>query len=514
MKANDFSLSHAELNLHTPLLDILNCDIPVIGAGMGGVARAELAVAVSAMGGLGTLGMVREEPEFIVSQVEKYRSQCKKEFSVNIIPAATDKSLLAKQVDCLIELEVPVVTLFWDVDFDLVERLKSESITVIHQVGSEDDALKARAAGVDILIAQGYEAGGHIRGKTALQNLLPVLCRNSAIPIVAAGGIASGAQLLAAFSLGAQGVCLGTALLATDESNAHQLHKTQVVQARAEDAVYSESFIINWSEKAPVRVIKNPVTDGIVVEHEGVRKARCREIGQQDGKPIYLFSTDSPLRGATGALDLMSMYAGQSCEQIDSIESVARRIDSILDEARIIYQQLGFTGRVAANSVEDLSSSPCFANEISGSYGGFADYEEIRETLNTLLAAERAGARVCALSMALAPDDVWLEFLRSVHRDEADSCQLILQCMHLLGVEPHDEVGDFEQKCLAIPEFYERMKLLNKGQEWVVKKLEDLLPRLESDSLRRRLTLMRQEHIWNVARLNTQLSTSAPSTRQ
>ncbi len=514
MNAIDSSLLWAELNLHTPLLDIIGCEIPVIGAGMGGVARAELAAAVSNKGGLGTLGMVREEPEFIFDQVEQLRSLCSKPFSVNLIPSATDRKLLAKQVDCLVELDVPIVTLFWDVDFELIERFKNESFIVIHQVGSEEDGIKARAAGADVLIAQGFEAGGHVRGKTVLQNLLPVLSRNSAIPVVAAGGIATGAQLLAAFSLGAQGICLGTALLATEESNAHQIHKTQVVQAGAEDTVYSEKFSINWPEKAPVRVLTNAVTDGIVVEHEGVKKARCREIGQQDGKPIYLFSTDSPLRGATGALDLMPMYAGQSCAQIDSINSVAGRIGSILDEAKIIYQQLGFSGRADATDSKELASNPCFAHEVSGSYGGFADYEEIKDSLNTLLAAERAGAKVCALSMAMAPDESWLEFLKSIHRDEVDSCRLILQCMHLLGMEPHSEVGDFVDKCLSIPEFYPRMELLNKGQKWVLKQLESLLPRLESDSLRQRLVTMQQEHVWNVARLKTQLASSIASTRQ
>lgn len=495
-----------ELNLHTPLLDVIGCEIPILNAGMGGVARFELAAAVSIKGGLGTLGMVREDPSFISSQVGGLRDKTSKPFSVNIIPAATSTKLLQRQLDCLIELEVPIVTLFWDIDHHTISRLKEKSITVIHQVGSVEEGLQAQLAGVDALIAQGYEAGGHIRGRTSLQNLLASLSERSAIPVIAAGGIATGHQMLAAFSLGAQGVSLGTALLATEESNAHQIHKTQIVQAVAEDTTCTDSFFINWPKTAPVRVLKNPITEGIVVQPGKDKKARCREIGNQDGKPIYLFSTDSPLIGATGALDLMPLYSGHSCEQIDSVVTVAERIDTIIDDARIVFRQLAQQHRqFDVDEPISVASSPCYSGEICNGYGGYADFEEIRDTLESLLAAERAGAKVCALSMKIAPDSDWSDILRSIHRDEVSSCKLVLQCMVLVGLEPHNRIGDFVEKCLAIPDFIDRMRLLNKGQSWVVRTLDELLPRLESSALRVRLLEMKNEHLENIDLLNMQL---------
>ncbi|MEQ8406691.1 MAG: nitronate monooxygenase [Gammaproteobacteria bacterium] len=506
MNRESKSASGFELNLHTPLLDIIGCELPIIGAGMGGVARADLAAAVTNKGGLGTLGMVRESPDFIRSQVAELRNKTDKPFSVNIIPAATDRHLLQSQLECLIDLRVPVVTLFWDVDHEVIDRLKQASITVIHQVGSTEEGLKARVAGADVLIAQGCEAGGHIHGTTVLQNLLPALCADSTIPVVAAGGIANGQQMLAALALGAQGICLGTALLATDESNAHQIHKTGVVQATGEDTICTDEFFINWPERAKVRVLKNPITAGVVLQQDSGKQIHSRAIGTQDGKPVYLYSTDSPLQGASGSLELMPLYSGQSCAQIDAIVSVATRIDSILAEANRCYRDLSkITQRFSSAESVEQASSPCSRGEISSNYDGYADITEIREVLESLLAAERAGARVCAHSMKIAPDSAWLEFLRAVHRDEANSCGLILECIALLSLDPHDRVGDFVEKCLAITDFTERMHLLNKGQKWVVRMLEGLLPRLKSEPIRQRLLAMKKEHLENIQSLSQRL---------
>nr|WP_244100512.1 nitronate monooxygenase [Burkholderia ambifaria] len=145
--------------LHRPVCDLLGCAWPIVLAGMGGVARAELASAVSAAGGFGFLGMVREPVALIRREVEQVRAATERPFGVNLIPASTPPELLDAQLDACISLRVPVVALFWDVMPGVVRRLRDAGVRVVHQVGSLDDARAAAAAGAQALIVQGHEAG-------------------------------------------------------------------------------------------------------------------------------------------------------------------------------------------------------------------------------------------------------------------------------------------------------------------------------------------------------------------
>src|SRR5690606_6561226 len=219
---------------------------PILCAGMGGVARHALAAAVSNAGGFGCLGMVREPAEFLRSEILAYRSLSNKPFAVNIIPATTHRDLLAQQIQVCIELQVPTMVLFWDVQPELVKQLKAQGMQVIYQIGTRDDAQQAIAAGVDALIVQGVEAGGHVRGTTATMALVADIVSLTSIPVIACGGIATGSELAAALALGAQGICCGTLFLATEESNAHDFHKQRIIESNAEDTVYSLQFPHNW----------------------------------------------------------------------------------------------------------------------------------------------------------------------------------------------------------------------------------------------------------------------------
>lgn len=314
--------------LKTPLLKTLGCELPIMLAGMGGVARHKLAAAVCEAGGFGVMGMVREPVGLIEAEVLALREITDRRFAINLIPAATKPDLLREQVATCLRLNVPAMALFWDVDKPLVRHLKDEGVQVIHQVGSARDADLALEAGVDVLLVQGYEAGGHVRSTTSLFGLLPVIAAQSPVPVVASGGIASGRALVAALALGAQGASLGTALLATHESNAHAHHQQRVLAANADDTLHTTLFARNWHEPAPVRVLKNAVTEG---RYQHV--APDTIIGQQDGQPVYLFSTDSPLADATGQVDDMALYCGQSCGQFDRTCSAAERIAAIINEA-------------------------------------------------------------------------------------------------------------------------------------------------------------------------------------
>lgn len=378
-------MSLATHPLHTPLCDVLDCRYPILLAGMGGVARHQLATAVSQAGGFGVLGMVREPVGRIESEVAAFRhANGGRAFAVNLIPAATGSQLLKDQVACCLRLNIPFISLFWTVDQALVRHLKAEGVRVIHQVGNQQDAEQAIEAGADILIAQGYEAGGHVRGAVGTLSLLSALVEQSPVPVVAAGGIGSGRTLLAALMAGAQGVSLGSALLATHEANAHEHHKQRLVQARADDTVYTRRFRINWPEAAPVRVLPNAVTRG---SYDQLRSADSLDvIGHQDGQPVLLFSTDSPLADATGNVDDMALYAGQSCGQIHSVIPAGERIASLISEASGILNQWRST--VAD---KPLYSSPCSMADMDPAWFGFtADGKPLPGNQNSPSNSERA----------------------------------------------------------------------------------------------------------------------------
>lgn len=319
----------------TPATRLLGCRFPIISAGMGGPARAELAAAVSHAGGFGLLGMVRESPELIAREIDAVRAATDRPFGVNLIPAATEPRLLAAELDVCLEARVPALCFFWDVVPEVVARAKDAGVLVLYQVGSVADALAAERAGADLLIAQGIEAGGHVRARTGILTLLPEIVRHVRIPVVAAGGFATGAGLVAALALGAAGIHCGTLFLATRESFAHTYHKQRILDAKAGDTVYTDLFAINWPPHSPVRVLSNSLTaqaGNLLIGHHPDRLPR-EVIATDEGRPIYRFSTDSPLQSTVGHLEEMALFAGESAALVNKECSAAEAIERLLNEA-------------------------------------------------------------------------------------------------------------------------------------------------------------------------------------
>lgn len=454
------SLSRVHSRLHTPLVDILGCEYPILLAGMGGVARHELAAAVSNAGGFACLGMVREPTALIQREVEAFRRLSQHNFAVNIIPASTDATVLKEQVETCLALKVPAMALFWDVDHALVRHLKAEGVIVLHQVGTRKAAEEALNAGADVIIVQGVEAGGHVHGLTSLLSLLPEIVAISHVPVVASGGIASGNALVAAMALGAQGASLGTAFLATHEAYAHLHHKERIVKAHADDTILTHQFFRNWTVPAAVRVLENAVTRGEYAAEYAARQTP--EIAQQDGGPVYLFATDSPLRDAIGKLDDMPIYAGQSCGQIHDICSAAERLENIIQEASLCLSQLEAPS--IKPSVTTSKVAPQKADVTTQLF------------LRELMAAERAGARVAATSLHQTTDKKYQEILKNLHQGEAESCRRLRDCHHYFNIEPDHKIGDFYQKAMAINDLDRRLDFIARGQRWVERRIREFLP--------------------------------------
>jgi len=473
--------------LHTPLCGLLGCRYPLILAGMGGVARAQLAAAVSEAGGFGFLGMVREPLPLIRAEVAAVRQRTAQPFGVNLIPAATDAGLLAQQVDLCVELAVPVVCLFWDVAHDTVARLRAAGITVVYQVGSAADALQAQDAGAHALIAQGVEAGGHVRARQPLAQVLDEVLAVAQVPVAAAGGLADGRDLARVLGQGAQAAVLGTALMATEESFAHDYHKQRLVQAQGGDTVLTEDFHINWPRHAPVRVLANSVTRG---ERGDPQAAPRTVIGDEEGRPIYLFSTDSPLRSMTGDFEAMALYAGQGVDRITAIEPAARRMQRILAEAQALR-------RAVAPPAAELSSPVCYAAEFERERNA-----PVLERLNELLEAERAGVRVTVQTAAQMPEGPARALVEDIHHDEVKWCVLLMRAIRALDSKPGTRTGAFHEKAMAIADLRERMAFLNRGQGWVAKKLRELLTMVDDAQMHAGLTEMLRAHENNLDRVN------------
>lgn len=328
--------------LHTPLCALLGCEFPVLQAGMGGVARSELAAAVSAAGGFGCLGMVRESPALISREIDAVRARTDKPFGVNLIPGATAPKLFDEELAACIDAGVTTMVYFWDVLPVAIEKAKANGMRVLYQVASVADAQAAEAAGADAIIVQGVEAGGHVRGGVSSLVLLPQVVRAVRVPVVGSGGFASGASLVAALALGAQGIQCGTAFLATAESYAHDIHKAKVVAARSDQTVHTDAYAINWPKGSPVRVLANDETATLgqkLFGYDADTIAR-EQIAEEEGRPLYLWSTDSPLRSTTGDLGRLALYAGQVVGQVERVTVAQKLVTDIVNEARTVLAGL------------------------------------------------------------------------------------------------------------------------------------------------------------------------------
>ena len=480
------------MNLHTPVCDLLGCEHPIVLAGMGGVARSELVIAVTRGGGFGFLGMVREPAALIREEVAKVRAATDKDFGVNLIPAATKPDLLDAEIAAILEARVPVVCLFWDLSAEIVKRLRAEGVLVACQVGDAREAEAAQAAGAQIVIAQGVEAGGHVRGLIPRNDILREVVKSVDVPVLSAGGMSSDRDLVEALSLGAQGIVLGTALLATNESFSHAYHKQRIVEGA--ETIHTQAFHVNWPKGAHVRVLPNSVTRG---EHGDPFSGHREAIGKEGERTIWLFSTDSPQKNMTGDFEKMALYAGNATGAIHDIVPAATRIRTILDEARALLPK----DKAAVAPAKTESSSPvCYAKDSSDEYAGYATRDELIAFCNELLEAERAGARICARIASEARDAHLRDLMRDIHKDEARWCAMLLKWIAHLDGAASAKTGAFYEKCLAIPDLAERTAFINRGQGWVVKKLREMLPKVRDDAIHADFNAMLISHEENIAR--------------
>tara|TARA_B110000977_G_scaffold188318_1_gene256425 strand:+ start:1635 stop:2576 length:942 start_codon:yes stop_codon:yes gene_type:complete len=234
---------------------LFNIQHPIVQGGMIWVSGYKLASAVSNAGGLGLIGAGSMYPEVLRTHIQKCKKATKKPFGVNVPLLYPD---IEKIMEIIIEEKVKIVFTSAGNPNTWTATLKNSGITVVHVVSSVKFALKAEQAGVDAVVCEGFEAGGHNgREETTTFALIPMVKEQVKIPVIAAGGIGSGRGMLAAMVLGAGGVQIGSRFAATDESSAHQNFKNSIVGVQEGDTQ------LTLKELAPVRLIKNKFYDEV-----------------------------------------------------------------------------------------------------------------------------------------------------------------------------------------------------------------------------------------------------------
>lgn len=288
----------------TRFTDLVGCAVPLQCAAMAGIATPELAAAVSGAGGLGMLSAGRRV-ETLVADVEAVRSRTDRPFGVGFIVEFLDRDVLAAAYE-----QVPVVELFWGPpDRELVDADR----VVGWQVGTVDEARAAVDAGCRYVVAQGIEAGGHVRGETELDELVPAVreALGDEIAVVAAGGIGTADDVTRAMALGADAVRVGSRFVATVESAAHDRYVELLVESGNEDTELSEAFWVNWPD-APHRVLTS------AVDASGDGPDVVGQMPGRDGtmRSVPRFFAAPPTRAFTGHIDAMALYAGMGIAAI------------------------------------------------------------------------------------------------------------------------------------------------------------------------------------------------------
>jgi len=330
--------------LKTPLCQQLGIEYPLFSVGMGGgMAGPELAAAVSNAGGCGVLGMGGLAASYVREQIHELRTLTNKPFGVNIIlPLLQDG-----QIETCLDERVPFIVLFWGDPSPYVAEAHGRGVKVFVQVGLVEEAEAAAEAGVDAIIAQGVEAGGHVKSTTALSIIVPAVIEAvHPIPVIASGGIANGRGLVAALSLGAQAVSMGTRFVASEESRTVQAYKDRVAQSRAEDTVYTFLFDVGWPNAAH-RVLRNRVMtewEAAGSPPSGQRPGEGQIVGTMpvagESVDMVRYMVFPPLTGFTGAIDDAVLYAGESCGLVHDVKPAGQIVRDVVREAEDVLKGL------------------------------------------------------------------------------------------------------------------------------------------------------------------------------
>jgi NAD(P)H-dependent flavin oxidoreductase YrpB (nitropropane dioxygenase family) len=329
--------------MRTSVTERLGIEQPIVQAPIGALSVPALAGAVSNAGGLGMMAITWTDLDGIRSQIRDVRAVTDRPFGVNVIIDPSDEPQ-DERVEVALEAGAPVISFFWGDPGPFVDRVHAAGALATMTVGSAEEARRAVASGVDVIVAQGWEAGGHVWGQVSTLALVPAVV--DAVPgalVVAAGGIADGRGLAAVLSLGAGAAWMGTRFVASEEAPTHPEWRERLLAATESDTYYTTLFDVGWPN-APHRVLRNPTVDAWLAAGSppsGQRPGEGEVLATRpDGTHMVRYSSVSAQATATGRIEELSLWAGQSAGLIHEILPAAEIVHRTVSEAKAVLAAL------------------------------------------------------------------------------------------------------------------------------------------------------------------------------
>lgn len=328
--------------MRTAFCDLLGIEVPIAQAAIGGAAVPALAAAVSNAGGLGTVTLTGYDGESARQIIHQARKLTSKPFCTNFV--LPYEGQFEEALEVALSEKVPVINLFWGDPAPYVDRVHAAGSLLLVQVGSVEEASHAEDCGVDIIVAQGYSAGGHVKGEVGTLPLVAnVIDEVTSIPVLASGGISDGRGLAAVLALGAAGAYIGTRFLASEEASVAPEYIEHLLNAKVSDTVYTTLFDYGWSG-APHRALRNSTYRSWV---EAGRPSHDQLPGKDDilathtsGYQVRRYESYTATAELEGNIEALSLWAGQGVGLVNQVQPAADIVREIANDARDAIRDL------------------------------------------------------------------------------------------------------------------------------------------------------------------------------
>ncbi|WP_214647958.1 NAD(P)H-dependent flavin oxidoreductase [Ruegeria lacuscaerulensis] len=322
--------------MSSDIRELLKIEKPILSAPMGGAAGPDLVAAVCNAGGYGVIPLWGKPAAQVASGIEAVRALTDRSFAVNI----NLEFPYEEQLQTCIDKQVHAVSLFWGMEPEAISKAKTGGLLVMASVGNAAEAKAAEEAGADIIVAQGWESGGHVWGQVATMALIPAVVDAVSVPVVAAGGIADGRGMAAALMLGASAVWVGTRFLASAEATIHDEYRRRILNAtEAQTEWYYDLYDVKWPQ-APHRALDNSTAQKWKDAGSAAPGQRPNEqeiIGHRpDGEAVVRYQSYTPLPETQGDVEAMSLWSGQGVSMVREVMPAAQIVDEIFNEAQAL----------------------------------------------------------------------------------------------------------------------------------------------------------------------------------
>jgi nitronate monooxygenase len=329
--------------MQTSVTRLLGIEHPIVQAPIGGLSVPALAGAVCEAGGLGMMAITWLDADEIRASIRELRDLTDRPFGVNVIIDPQDPPQ-DERVEAVLEAGAPILSFFWGDPAPYVDRVHRAGALAALTVGGSEEARRAVDAGVDVIVAQGWEAGGHVWSGVSTLALVPaVVDAVPGTPVIAAGGIADGRGLAAVLALGAGAAWMGTRFVASVEAPAHPRYHERLLEARETDTFHGTLFDIGWAH-ATHRVLRNATIERWLAAGSPPSGDRPGEgevvAARADGSELVRYSSMSPRVGTTGRIDELSLWSGQSVGLIHEVLPAAEIVRRTVSDAESILARL------------------------------------------------------------------------------------------------------------------------------------------------------------------------------